>query len=313
MELRSVYAEVMMQLAASDERLVVVESDLMRAAGMMGFQKAYPERTFDMGVAESNMIGVAAGLAAMGKVPFAHSFTPFVTRRCFDQITISGAYAGLNLKLVGSDPGITAEVNGGTHMSVDDVNLMRGVPGMLVCEPCDETAMRQLLPQIFRHEGICYMRLFRKECPAVYPAGKTLTLGKAEVVAEGRDVALIASGIMVLNALRAAEELAKDGISARVVDMHTIKPLDEAAVLAAAECGAAVTCENHSVIGGLGSAVAECLAMHGLAVSFQRIGFQDRYGEVGFRPYLEEAIGLRPQDIAAAARKAVAGKAAVGK
>lgn len=312
MELRSIYAREMIKLAAEDERLVIVEADLMRAAGMMPFKEAYPARTFDMGVAESNMVGVAAGLAIMGKKPFVHSFTAFMTRRCFDQITVSCAYAGLDVKVVGSDPGITAEVNGGTHMSVDDVNLMRGVPGMVVCEPVDEISMTQLLPQFYNHPGIAYMRLYRKEITPVYKEGDVLTLGKANLLREGKDVALIASGIMVANALKAADQLAEKGLSAMVVDMHTIKPLDSEMVLrAAAECGTIVTCENHSIYGGLGSAVAECLAENGVGVPLRRIGFQDRYGEVGFRPYLEKAIGLSPEDVAKVACEAAKQKEVV--
>lgn len=304
MELRSVYAQEMIKLAAKDPRLVIVEADLMRAAGMMPFQESYPDRTFDMGVAEANMVGVAAGLSLMGKRPFVHSFTPFVTRRCFDQLTVSCAYAGLDVKIVGSDPGITAEVNGGTHMSVDDVNLMRGVPGMLVCEPVDEVSMRQLLPQFHDHPGIAYLRLFRKEPKAVYGPEAKLVLGKANLLREGRDVALIASGIMVANALEAAAALEVEGVSAMVVDMHTIKPLDTDMVLKAAKaCKAIVTCENHSIYGGLGSAVAECLAENAVGVPLRRIGFQDRYGEVGFRPYLEQAIGLSPADVVMAAKE----------
>ncbi|HML45291.1 MAG TPA: transketolase C-terminal domain-containing protein, partial [Clostridia bacterium] len=304
MELRSVYAQEMIKLAAKDPRLVIVEADLMRAAGMMPFKEAYPDRVFDMGVAESNMVGVAAGLAIMGKRPFVHSFTPFVTRRCFDQLTVSCAYAGLNVKVVGSDPGITAEVNGGTHMSVDDVNLMRGVPGMLVCEPVDEVSMRQLLPQFYAYPGIAYMRLFRKEPKAVYDEGSRLILGKANLLRDGKDVAFIASGIMVANALEAAKALAAEGVSAMVVDVHTIKPLDKELVLqAAGTCKAIVTCENHSIYGGLGSAVAECLAENAVGIPLARIGFQDRYGEVGFRPYLEKAIGLSPEDLVRAAKE----------
>jgi len=188
-------------------------------------------------------------------------------------------------------------------MSVDDVNLMRGIPDIVIAEPVDEASMVSLLPQIIDQPGITYMRLFRKPPQRVYESGTKLTLGKASLLREGGDVAIIAGGIMTHNALEAADILKAEGISATVVDMHTIKPLDRETVMSvASRCGAVVTAENHSIIGGLGSAVAECLAENGCAAKLKRVGFQDRYGLVGFRPYLEEVLGLSPAHIAQAAR-----------
>ncbi|HBQ64647.1 MAG TPA: transketolase [Clostridiales bacterium] len=292
-ELRSIYCNEMMRLADKDPRIMTVDADLLKAAGMVPFRERFPDRAIDVGVAEANMMGVAAGLAAMGKIPFAHSFTPFATRRCFDQITISVAYAGLNVRIVGSDPGISAEVNGGTHMSVDDVNLMRGIPGMTVVEPVDSTSLKCLLPQVAYWDGPVYMRLFRKKPERIYEEGACLKLGQASVIREGFDIALIASGITVATALKAAEFLAAEGITVRVMDMHTIKPLDTRAVLDSAHiCGAIVVVENHSMIGGLGSAVAETLADNGIGIPYVRLGFRDGYGIVGFRPFLDEEMQI---------------------
>jgi transketolase len=188
-------------------------------------------------------------------------------------------------------------------MSIDDVNLMRAIPNIVIAEPIDEASMMSLLPQILKHNGITYMRLFRKPAQKVYDEGYKLTLGKASTLIDGKDIAIIASGIMTHNALMAADILKISGISASVIDMHTIKPLDKKAVLnVARRCGAVVTVENHSIIGGLGSAVAEVLAEDGCPAKLTRVGFQDRYGLVGFRPYLEETIGLTPEHIAKAAR-----------
>lgn len=305
-ELRAVYCREMIRLAEENPKIVTVDADLMRAAGMKPFEERFPDRAFDVGVAEANMTGIAAGLAAVGFVPFIHSFTPFVTRRTFDHITVSMAYAGLNVKIIGSDPGITAEVNGGTHMSVDDINLMRGIPNMLVAEPVDEASMVSLLPQILEHPTISYMRLFRKPARRIYEPGTNLSLGKASILREGKDAAVIAAGIMVYNALQAAEALQKEGISITVVDMHTIKPLDVKTVLDIAQnCKVIVTAENHSIIGGLGSAVAEALAESGCNTRLKRIGFQDRYGLVGFRPYLEETLGLSPEHITLAVQEMI--------
>ena len=299
MELRVIYCEELMKLAAKNDKIVTVDADLARAGGLMPFKKEYPARAFDVGVAEANMVGVAAGLAAMGKIPFVHTFTPFMTRRCFDQLTVSVMYAGLNVKIVGSDPGVSAEVNGGTHMSFDDVNMMRGIPGISIVEPVDSAAMKSLLPQIAEHDKSVYLRFFRKKADKIYDDGVQLKMGKGNVVKDGKDCAVIASGIMVYESLIAADMLEKDGISLRVIDMHTVKPLDTDIITKAAnDCGAILTAENHSIIGGLGSATAEFIAESGLNVKFKRIGVLDRYGEVGFRPYLQEALKLTANDIA---------------
>ena len=307
-EMRTVYCETMIALAKEDPRIVDVEADLTGAHGMKPFKAAYPERSFNVGIAEANMVGVAAGLSACGKIPFVHSFATFASRRCFDQIAISVCYAGLNVKIVGSDPGVGAELNGGTHMALEDMGIMRTLPGMTVFEPTDSVQLRKALPAVARHEGPVYIRLFRRKAEKVFDDDYVFTLGKADLLRDGSDVTIIASGVCVANALQAAAMLAGEGVSARVLNRPTVKPVDAEAVLRAAEeTGAVVTAENHSVIGGLGSAVAEVLA-EGRPAPLERVGVKDHFGQVGKAPYLMGVFGITPADIAKAARKALARK-----
>ena len=307
-EMRTVYCDTMIALAKEDPRIVDVEADLTGAHGMKPFKAAYPERSFNVGIAEANMVGVAAGLSACGKIPFVHSFATFASRRCFDQIAVSVCYAGLNVKIVGSDPGVGAELNGGTHMALEDMGIMRTLPGMTIFEPTDSVQLRKALPAVVEHEGPVYIRLFRRKAENVFDEGYAFRLGKADPLQEGTDVTLIASGVCVTNALRAAELLAQEGLSARVLNMHTIKPIDADAVLkAASETGALVTAENHNIIGGLGSAVAEVLA-EGQPTPLERVGVKDHFGQVGKASYLMGVFGITAEDIAKAARKAIARK-----
>ncbi|MBR4941171.1 MAG: transketolase family protein [Clostridia bacterium] len=308
-EMRAVYTEGLIELAKNDERIILCESDLMGANGTKNFKKEFPERTFDVGIAEANMIGVAAGLAATGKIPFANSFTPFATRRCLDQVTISCAYANLPVKIGGTDPGICAQLNGGTHMSVEDVALMRAIPNMTVFEPVDAEQMRQAIPQIAYNGKPTYIRIHRTAANTVFGPDYRFELGKADVLRDGTDTVIFCTGIMVIRALEAAEMLAAEGISAAVVNIHTVKPLDEKTVLEfAAKTRAVVTAENHSIVGALGGAVAEVLSEKCPTV-MRRVGIKDRFGEVGKLSYLEKVMNMTPADIAAAAKEAVAAKA----
>lgn len=307
-EMRKVYCDTMIALAKEDPRIVDVEADLTGAHGMKPFKAAYPDRSFNVGIAEANMVGVAAGLSACGKIPFVHSFATFASRRCFDQIAVSVCYAGLNVKIVGSDPGVGAELNGGTHMALEDMGIMRTLPGMTVFEPTDSVQLRKALPAVVEHEGPVYIRLFRRKAENVFDEDYVFTLGKADLLRVGTDVTLIASGVCVANAVQAASMLAEEGVSAQVLNMHTIKPLDAEAVLkAASETGAVVTAENHSVIGGLGSAVAEVLS-EGLPVPLERVGVKDHFGQVGKAPYLMGVFGITAADVSEAARRAIARK-----
>ena len=309
MEMRAVYCDGLLELAAKDDRIVVCESDLMNANGTKRFLAAYPDRTFDVGIAEANMIGVAAGLAACGKIPFANSFTPFATRRCLDQITISCAYAGLPVKIGGTDPGICAQLNGGTHMSLEDMAIMRAIADMVIVEPTDAEQFRQAIPQIAYNDKPTYIRIMRTAADKVFGPDYRFQLGKADVLRDGSDVVIFCSGIMVIRSLLAAEALAEQGISAAVVNVHTLKPLDEETVLKyAAKCRAVVTAENHSITGALGGAVAEVLSEKCPTI-MRRVGVLNRFGEVGKLDYLEKALHMTADDVVAAAKSAVAAKA----
>jgi transketolase len=303
--MRAVYCETLCELAGQDKNVVVLDADLMKSMGMMPFLKKYPERTINCGVQEANMIGVAAGLSATGKIPFAHSFGPFATRRCFDKIFISAAYAKLNVRIVGSDPGITAAYNGGTHMPFEDMGLMRSIPGATVLEPADGVMLADILRQVKDLYGVFYIRLLRKEPMRIYEPGSTFEIGKGVTLRDGKDVTLIASGYLVSDTLKAAETLEEQGISTRVVNMFTWKPVDRELIAACARAtGAIVTVENHNVVGGLGSAVAEALT-ETVPAPMERVGSQDQFGQVGPVDYLQQAYGMTAEDIVQKALKAV--------
>ena len=247
-------------------------------------------------------------MAVAGKIPFAHSFTPFATRRVLDQIAISIAYAKLNAKIGGTDPGVTAELNGGTHMSVEDAGLIRGIPNMIIVEPADGVQLKALLPQIAAIDSPVYMRLARKSKDQYYEKGTKFELGKIHELKSGTDVTIICSGIMIKNALDASGILEKEGINARILNMHTLKPVDsETIIKAAKETGAIVTAENHSIINGWGSAVSEVLSEN-YPVPLERIGIRDHFGEVGLTDFLLEKYKMTAEDIVAAAKKAIARK-----
>lgn len=307
-EVRQTMAAGLVSAAAKDDRIVVLDADLMSCHSTKCFLEAYPERFINVGIAEANLIGVAAGMAAFGKIPFAFSFAPFATRRCYDQIFISVAYSKLPVKIVGSDPGVMAEANGGTHMPFEDMSIMRAIPHMVCFEPTDATMLEKALPEIIDYPGAVYIRMFRKKAEKIYDDSLEFKLGKAVTLKDGGDVALIASGIMVARALKAADELKEAGIDARVLNIHTWKPIDEDAIVSAAkDTGAIVTCENHTTAGGLGSAVAE-VAAEKCPVPMEFVGVKNSFGEVGKEAYLSEKFGLTVSDIVAAAKRAVARK-----
>ncbi len=307
-EMRKVFCDTMIEVAKKNEKVVLLDADLMAAMGTKPFQAEFPDRTIDCGIQEANMIGVAAGLSATGFIPFAHTFGPFATRRACDQIFMSCAYAKQNVKIIGSDPGVTAALNGGTHMPFEDLGIMRGIPGMTVIEPADSTVIADMVRQVADIYGMHYIRLVRKNAPKVYEEGSTFDIGKAVQIRDGKDVTIIACGICVAEAIKAAGILEQEGISARVLDMFTIKPIDKEAVIAAAkDTGAIVTAENHSINNGLGSAVAEVLCEN-IPTPIARIGSQDEFGEVGPVDYLKERFGLTAENIVAAAKKVIAKK-----
>lgn len=309
-EMRAVYAETLAALADEGKDVVVVEADLMKATGTGAFAKRHPGRAVNVGVAEANLVGVASGLSAGGKIPFAATFGCFASRRAYDQFFLSANYARLNVKLVGTDPGVTAALNGGTHMPLEDLALMRAVPKLAIVEPSDPVSLAALIRIAAEKEGCFYIRLQRKPAPALYPEGERFELGKAkrlrEAKAGSKSVALLALGaLMVGEAKKAAELLAAKGVEAEVLDMLSLAPIDAEAVLAAArKTGRVVTCENHRVTGGLGSAVAELLAEAGVPARLARIGAgADEFGEVGPQDYLAERFRLTAPHIAAAAER----------
>lgn len=296
MEMRAVYAECMAELMEKDRHVCILDADLAKASGTRSLYERFPKQMFDCGIAEQNMASVAAGLASYGFKPYIESFTPFATRRICDQIAISVAYAGMNVKVVGTDPGITAELNGGTHMSMEDIGVLRSIPGMVIFEPVDNTQLRAALPVINDYDGCVYIRMFRKETPDVFPADYKFDLLKADTLREGKDISIFVSGFMTKDVLDAVDELAAEGISCEVINVHTIKPIDRETVIASArKTGRVLTVENHNVIGGLHSAVLEALAEE--KIPAYAIGVPDRFGEVGKLPYLREVMGFNKENI----------------
>lgn len=307
-EMRQTLAGALVERAKTDDRIVVIEADLMSCHATKVFKQEFPERFVNVGIAEQNMIGIAAGMSTMGKIPFAYSFGPFATRRCYDQIFISVAYARQNVKIVGTDPGVLAEYNGGTHMPFEDMALMSAIPHMVCFEPVDATMLEKAVDQIVDYQGAVYIRLQRKKAEKVFDDSLNFELGKAIKIKDGKDVTLIASGIMVARAIEAAELLKADGISARVVNIHTWKPIDKDAIIECAkETGAIVTCENHNVCNGLGSAVAEVVCQNS-PVPMRLVGVKDEFGQVGKNAYLSEQYHITTQDIVEAAREVVKNK-----
>lgn len=292
LEMRKVFCDTLIELAKTDDRICIINSDSRQISGTLAFEQAYPDRAFNVGIAEADMVGVAAGLAVSGKRPFAHAFGPFMSRRVLDQLTISLAYGKLNAVLVGLSPGIVAEINGGTHQGYDDIAAIRGIANTTIVEPFDGVQLRQMIPALLDLDGPVYLRYDRGMTPTYYGPDYHYQLGKADVLREGSDATIISSGIMLAQCLEAAEILQEKGISARVINMHTIKPIDQEAVIKAAqETGCIVTVENHNIIGGLGSAVAEVVVEH-CPVSMRRVGIKDRFGEVGDRAYLRKCLEI---------------------
>jgi len=305
-DMREVYAQTLVDMAKHNEAICVLEADLMAATGTKIFKDAFPDRFFDVGVAEANMVGVAAGLSSEGKIPFAASFGTFASRRAFDQFFLSANYAQLNVKLVGTDPGITAQFNGGTHMPFEDIGLMRLIPNLVIIEPSDIISCEALVRAAADHHGSVYIRLHRKGSQQIYAENEKFSLGKGKVLRDGTDVTLVATGfVMVAEALKAAKILEKKNISAAVLDIHTIKPLDNELILEyVKKTSAIVTCENHQAAGGLGGAVAELLCDE-YPTFLGRIGSQDKFGQVGTLEYLIKAYKLTAEDIAEKAKQVI--------
>lgn len=305
---REAYGEALKEIGGKNEQIVVLDADLSKSTKTNVFAKAYPQRFFNVGIAEQNLVGTAAGLAASGKTPFVSTFAMFAAGRAFEQIRNSVCYPKLNVKVAATHAGLTVGEDGASHQAIEDVSLMRSLPNMTVLVPADEEETRQAIAWAAAYQGPVYIRLGRMSVDNVSPEGYVFAPAKAAVLTEGNDVALIANGVMVMAALEAAKMLAVEGIQARVINMASVKPLDEAAVVSAAkETGAIVTCEEHSIIGGLGSAVAEVLAEQAPA-PMERVGVKDTFGESGKPKELLAKYGLTAADVAEAARRVVARK-----
>jgi transketolase len=305
---RDAYGEMLAQLGEENKDIVVLDADLSGSTKTAIFAKKFPERFFNMGIAEANMVGTAAGLAAAGKIPFVSTFAIFAAGRAWEQIRQSVAYPKANVKIVPTHGGVTVGEDGGSHQSVEDIAIMRAIPNMTVIVPADAADTRGAVAAAAAHKGPVYIRLGRNKVPSVFPDDFQFVLGKGCELSKGTDMTFITTGIMTAQALQAASLLEKEGISARVVHIATIKPLDQDIILTAAkETGAIVTAEEHSVIGGLGSAVAELLAEHHPTL-IKRVGILDRFGTSGKAEELLKYFGLTPEDLVEAAKEVLAKK-----
>ena len=305
---RESYGRTLAQLGAENNKVVVLDADLAESTKTCMFQEKFPERHFDCGIAEANMVSIAAGLAAAGMIPFVSSFAMFATGRAYEQIRNSVGYPHLNVKICASHAGISVGEDGATHQCVEDIALMRGIPGMVVVNPADDTEASQAVRALAEYKGPAYLRLGRLAVPVINdPESYRFELGRAVTLREGKDATVIATGLMVARALEAAEQLAQEGIQVRVVIMHTIKPLDvEAVVSAAKETGCIVTAEEHSVIGGLYSAVCEAMVGAGVSCPVSPVAVMDAFGQSGPANALLEYYGLTAEAIAQKVRERLA-------
>ncbi|MGN1276830.1 MAG: transketolase family protein [Floccifex sp.] len=297
-DLTASIANAVVEAIEENDKVIQLEADLAGASKTNIVQKAFPDHFIQCGIAEANMIGVACGLSSEGYIPFVHTFGPFATRRVFDQVFLSGAYAHNTINIYGSDPGFTVGPNGGTHTTWEDVALMRTIPNAIVCDPCDEVQAKWLVKEYAKMDGVHYFRCNRKAVRNVYEPGSTFEIGKGNIVKTGSDVLVIATGQLVSDALDAAQTLEEQGISVEVIDMFCIKPLDEELILSQVQNKKAViTFENHSITGGLGSAVAETLIEHQVNIPFKRHGVNEQFGQVGTPDFLQKEFKLTATDL----------------
>lgn len=305
---RDAYGEVLAKLGEENSNVVVLDADLSGSTKTSLFAKKFPERFFNMGIAEANMIGTAAGLAAAGKIPFASTFAIFAVGRAWEQVRQSVAYPKANVKIVATHSGVTVGEDGGSHQSVEDIAIMRAVPNMTVIVPADGVETALAIQAVAAFNGPVYVRLGRNKVQTIFDDSYKFSIGKGVQLRSGTDLTFIGTGLMTAQALLAAEILQSEGISARVIHIATIKPLDEELILAAArETGAIVTAEEHSIIGGLGGAVAELLSEK-CPVKLKRVGIKDRFGLSGKGDELLKYFGLLPENLVAAAKEILAGR-----
>jgi transketolase len=308
-EMRVAMREAIEAEMRKNDAIVVLHADLAKANGLADLSKEFGERAFNVGIAEQNMASMAAGMASYGMVPIINSFAAFATRRICDQAMVSIAYAGQNVKIIGTDPGICGEANGGTHMAVEDIGVMRSIPNMCIVEPCDVGEMRLMIGAILRMKGPVYLRTARKILPDVHTRDYQFVFGKADILRKGKDITIIAAGITVSEAMQAADLLlGKEHISAEVINLHTLKPIDTETVAASAQkTGVVLTVENHNILGGMRAAVAETLSFT-CPVRIWPLGIQDSKGEVGNITYLKKRFEIDRDSIAATAKRAVEAK-----
>jgi transketolase len=292
-ELRQTVVDTLNGMMDQDGRVLALDADLGGASKFLEFKKTNPQAFIDVGISEANMVGVAAGLSLTGFIPYIHTFAPFTTRRALDQLYLAGAYSHNTINIYGSDPGFAVGFNGGTHTSYEDVGILRTIPEVTICDAADEVQMAWIIKEFAKMTGVHYVRGNRKGVRNVYTQGSTFEIGKGNLLREGADYLIVASGQLVSEALDVADQLKSEGITADVIDMFTIKPLDTALLLQHFnDKRGVITIENHNVIGGLGSAVAEVMAENGIAMPLKRIGCQDRFGQVGTPQFLQEEYGL---------------------
>ncbi|AYO30076.1 transketolase family protein [Biomaibacter acetigenes] len=301
---REAYGQALAELGEEIKDIVVLDADLSKSTKTSVFAKKFPERFFNMGIAEQNLMGTAAGLATCGKIPFASTFAIFAAGRAFEQVRNSICYPQLNVKIAATHAGITVGEDGATHQSIEDIALMRAIPHMTVINPADAEEAKQAVRAAALHKGPVYLRFGRHPVETIFDENYKFEIGKGVILKEGKDVAIIATGVMVGEALKAAKILAGEGINAMVVNISTIKPIDKEVILKAAGCGAIVTAEEHNIIGGLGSAVAEVLAEE-KPTPIKRIGIADEFGQSGNPDELLKIYHLTAEDIAKAAKKII--------
>ncbi len=295
---RMAIVETLQELMKQDDRIVALEADLGAASGFSKLHKTNPERFIQCGIAEANMTGIAAGLSLLGFKPWIHSFAPFVSRRNFDQLYVSGAYAHNTINIYGSDPGFAVAHNGGTHTTWEDVALMRTIPGSVVVDPCDAQQFAWVVKELTQLDGIHYVRSNRKAVRKVYSEDSTFILGKGNVLKRGNDVLIVCAGELVSEGLDALEMLERKGYSVGLIDMFTIKPLDKELLLKeAAGKKLMISLENHSIIGGLGSAIEEVIAENSINIRFCKMGVAERFGQVGTAAFLQKEYHLTAQDL----------------
>lgn len=298
MELRAAVVEELQDLMKENSKIIALEADLGSASKWIDISKSTPKQFINVGISEANMVGVAAGLSLTGFTPFIHTFGPFATRRVLDQIYMSGAYSKNTINIFGSDPGFTAGHNGGTHTTWEDIAVLRSIPDVVICDAADAVQMKWIIKEFSMMKGIHYVRGNRKAVKNIYEEGSNFELGKGNLLKEGEDYLIIATGQLVSEALEVSQLLLEKEITSDVVDMFTIKPLDRELILERSiGKKRIITIENHSIIGGLGSAVAEVLADNGIGIPLQRIGVDNRFGQVGTPEYLQSEFGLTTEKI----------------